>query len=161
MLYSVRELQETRVEAADGPVGTIHSLLFDDVGWVVRYVDVDTGHWLPGRRVLISPISVERNGIRERLHVALSKEQIRQSPGIDFNRPVSRQMESTFNAYYGYAPYWGGASIWGAALYPAALSATRPMPSALGLPDTPRDFGKGRPRREPDPHLRSSRAVFG
>ena len=161
MLRSVRELQDARVEATDGSIGAIHSLLFDDVGWVIRYVDVDTGHWLPGRRVLLSPISVERDGIRGRLHVTLTREQIRHSPGIDSDQPVSRQMESTLNAHYGYAPYWGGASIWGAALYPAALAAVAPVPTAVTPADGPRGDDRGRQRPEADPHLRSSRAILG
>jgi hypothetical protein len=161
MLCRVRKLQHRKVEATDGPIGAIHSLLFDDVGWVIRYLAVDTGHWLPGRRVLLSPISVERHGIRGRLHVALTREQIRRSPGIDSDQPVSRQMESALNAPYGYAPYWGGASIWGAALYPAALAAVTPMPAAVTTADGSRDFNGGRQRSKTDPHLRSSRAIFG
>jgi hypothetical protein len=160
MLCSVRELQDTGVEATNGPIGALHSLLFDDVGWVIRYAVVDRGHSLGGRRVLISPISVERNGIRERLYVALSREQIRQGPDVDSDEPVSRQMETALNAYYGYAPYWGGTSIWGAALHPAALSGTTAVTSAIAPADPRTDYGVW-PGQETAPRLSSSRAVIG
>jgi hypothetical protein len=67
-------------------------------------------------------------------------------------------METTFNAYYGYAPYWGGAAIWGAALHPAALSAATPVAAAPAPADA---RGSDVAHQTPDPHLRSSRAVRG
>src|SRR5918992_1758478 len=145
MLTSVKELQGTTIEAIDGPIGSVNALLFDDVSWVIRYIVVDTGHWLPGRRVLISPISVARGGVGERLHVGLDRQQIRNSPDIDSDRPVSREMERTFHAYYGYGPYWGGGAIWGPALYPAALAGRRS--AADGAFDH-----TGEERSEADPH---------
>ena len=124
MLCSVREVQGTAVEATDGRIGSVHAMLFDDVSWVIRYLVVDTGSWLRGRRVLISPISVDAQDSGDPVRVRLDRERIRNSPDIDTDQPVSRQMETAIYRYYGYAPYWDGGGIWGAALYPGALAST-------------------------------------
>lgn len=92
MLRSIRELQGYGIEATDGLIGRIHEMLFHDDRWAIRYLVVDTGEWLPGRKVLISPISVETisAGVgRVALH--LDREQIRHSPDISVEEPVSRQ----------------------------------------------------------------------
>ena len=154
MLLTVRSLLAEPIEATDGLIGRIDSFLFDDTSWVIRYIVVDCGRWLPGRRVLVSPISVESVDVREhRIRVRLSRTQIRNSPDIDTDRPVSRQMEVGFYDYYGYAPYWAGGSIWGAGAYPGALAA--PI-AGLANPIAIRDD-----ERQDDPHLRSTRAVTG
>jgi hypothetical protein len=54
MLRSVKELQGYAIRAIDGDIGQVHDFYFDDQSWLIRYLVVDTGNWLPGRRVLIS-----------------------------------------------------------------------------------------------------------
>ena len=126
MLFSVRELQGFGIEATDGGIGRIDELLFDDERWVVRYVVVDTGKWLPGRRVLISPISIEfADKARGVVALHLDKNRIRDSPDLDADAPVSRQREVEFYAYYGYGPYWAGPGLWGPAV---AARDLRPIP---------------------------------
>ena len=45
--------------------------------WTVRYFVVDTGGWLPGRKVLISPASVrEVDGAGRRLDGSLTRQQV-------------------------------------------------------------------------------------
>jgi hypothetical protein len=74
MLRRIRELQGFGIDATDGPIGRVRELLFDDHRWVVRYLVVDTGKWLPGRRVLISPISVDAiDGMARRVILQLEK----------------------------------------------------------------------------------------
>jgi hypothetical protein len=153
MLRSIRELQGFGIEATDGPIGRVHEMLFDDQQWVVRYLVVDTGKWLPGRRVVISPISVDAiDGMARRVILRLDKEQIRNSPDIYSDEPVSRQKEAAFYAYYGYAAYWAGSGPWGAAVYPREL---RPMPRPSAWPVLQDEEQTG------DPHLRSTREVIG
>jgi hypothetical protein len=43
--------------ATDGDVGSVIEFLFDDERWTVRYLVADTGGFMDGRRVPISPIS--------------------------------------------------------------------------------------------------------
>ena len=55
MLFAITGLQGCTVEGIDGRVGVVKDFLFDDQSWKVRWMVVDTGHWLPGRQILIHP----------------------------------------------------------------------------------------------------------
>jgi len=58
MLRSTQDLEHYSIGATDGDIGQVKDFYFDDDAWVVRYLVVDTGTWLTGRRVLVSPISL-------------------------------------------------------------------------------------------------------
>lgn len=60
MLHSASELTGHAIEAADGRIGSVKDVYFDDEHRTVRYLVADTGTWLPGRRVLLPPHAVER-----------------------------------------------------------------------------------------------------
>lgn len=108
MLRSIKNLSGAAISARDGEIGKVHSFLFDDDNWTVRYLVVDTGKWLPGRKVLIAPTALGRPDWQGRtLPVNLTKDQVRNSPDIDTERPVSRQKEAELRKYYDWAPYWG------------------------------------------------------
>jgi hypothetical protein len=51
MLFAITGLQRCPVEGIDGRVGTVKDFLFDDQSWKIRWMVVDTGYWLPGRRI--------------------------------------------------------------------------------------------------------------
>jgi hypothetical protein len=55
MLRSIKQLCGDKLGASDGDIGHVQDFFFDDRNWTVRYVIADTGSWLPGRQVLISP----------------------------------------------------------------------------------------------------------
>jgi hypothetical protein len=154
MLRSLKSLEGYRVGASDGLIGQVRDFYFDDEAWVVRYLIVDTGEPPHGRKVLISPISVQRPDWTERIFpVYLTRDQVKKSPDIDTDKPVSRQQEMGYLGYYGYGNYWGGGGLWGAGLYPDIIQAGR---------QTKTDRGRsinGRPRRD-NPHLRSVNALL-
>lgn len=109
MLYSVKHLSKFKIEADDGSMGKADSFLFDDASWVIRYLVADTGALLPGRKVLIAPSSVGKpDGSLEVLPVRLTRQQIKDSPDIDAEKPVSRQQEIELHKHYNWVPYWGG-----------------------------------------------------
>jgi PRC-barrel domain len=154
MLMNAAHLKGLVIQATDGEIGTVNQFYFDDEAWAIRYLTVDTGGWLGGREVLISPISVVHTDWQtKRLDVALTKKQVENSPNIDTHKPVSRQHEAAYLRYYGYSYYWVGPNMWGPMLYPSGL----PIPST--------EFEEAmadRTRRESqDSHLRSSEAVTG
>lgn len=123
MLTHASHLKNFAIRAADGELGTVAEFYFDDESWGIRYLVVDTGGWLGGRRVLISPVSVIRTDWQARqLDVSLTKEQVENSPDINTHEPVSRQHEAAFLGYYGYGDYWGGPYMWGPAFYPGNLA---------------------------------------
>jgi len=119
MLYGFVKLNGLPVEATDGDVGKVKDIYFDDHRWAVRYPVVETGSWLAGRKVLISPISVKSIDREKNIaRVGLTQQQVRASPNIDTDKPVSRQHERDFFDYYGYPYYWSGPRLWGTASYP-------------------------------------------
>ena len=83
MLRTAGELKGVTIEAMDGDIGSVQDLYFDDQTWTVRYLVVDTGTWLPGRQVLISPFAFQVVQGASRLRTSLTKEQVRDSPSID------------------------------------------------------------------------------
>jgi hypothetical protein len=92
MLRSLKDIQTYKIHAADGNIGSVHSFLFDEMNWIIRYLVVDIGGWLPGRKVLISPLEIKKaDGEEKSLYIALTKKQIQESPDIDKDKPVSRE----------------------------------------------------------------------
>jgi len=166
MLRNMKDLEHYTIRATDGVIGKVRDLYFDDDAWVIRYFVVDTSAWLSGRKVLISPISVHRPDWHQyTLPVSLTKDQVRHSPDIDTDQPVSRQHEETVLGYYGYPGYWGDVGLWGPGLYPYGLvpgyagDGPDRLESRQVLEAHLRDE-KGRHRND-DPHLRSCNAVTG
>jgi PRC-barrel domain len=151
--HRVTQLHGSRVLALDGEIGKVRDVYFDDVSRGVRYLVVDTGGWLSGRKVLISPQAVKLiDQSRHAVSLSLNRERIEGSPNIDTDKPVSRQHESEIARYYGYTPYWVGATRW----------ATGPMPPiAAPVAADLMELQEGRLADAPsgDTHLRSTREV--
>ena len=150
MLRNVSQLTGFAIRARDGEIGTLEQFYFDDETWAIRYLVVNTGDWLSGRLVLVSPLALlQAEWQSKRLDVALTKRQIENSPPIDTHKPVSRQHEAVYLGYYGYPSYWAAPN------YPAALEVRREaVAEAEAL--------QARAGREPaDVHLRSTEAVTG
>jgi hypothetical protein len=165
MLRTMHDLEDYAIRATDGTIGHVKDCYFDDRAWVIRYLVVDTGSWLSSRKVLISPISIgHANWAEKVLPVSITREQVKNSPDIDTDKPVSRQHEIEYLGYYGYSPYWGGAGLWGAGAYPYMM-----IPGHLGFAETPRalrteaeetfDRTYAAQHQDDDPHLRSCKAV--
>lgn len=122
MRRNLKDLEGYGVSATDGELGSVVDFLFDDQHWVVRYLVVETGGFLGGRRVLISPISFRQiDWSTRRFQLALTMDKIRNSPSIDVDKPVSRQHERDYYEYYGYPYYWGSTGIWGMGFNPGLL----------------------------------------
>ncbi|MEX1049700.1 MAG: PRC-barrel domain-containing protein [Akkermansiaceae bacterium] len=165
MLRTAKQLKGLKLRALDGEIGRIHEFLFDDAHWTVRYLVADTGTWLTGRQVLISPSALEPVDAQAGLlPVRLSQAQIEDSPPVSSDEPVSRQHERYFYGYYGWPNYWYGPMAWGASSYPLAHS-PGPADAALGSPGAPVDAPAGASgvsaEETGDPHLRSTAAVSG
>ena len=87
MLRSINELKGFHIVATDGEIGNVEEFYFDDERWAVRYIVVNTGSWLSGRQVLISPFSVtEVDRDDRKLYVTLTKNQVEKSPNIDTHK---------------------------------------------------------------------------
>jgi len=53
MIWNASATNKYAVEATDGPIGIVSDFLFDDLHWKVRWLVVDTGKWLTGRKVIV------------------------------------------------------------------------------------------------------------
>lgn len=107
MKRSIKSLMGYMIGATDGEIGKVKDFYFDDEAWTIRYLVVETGDWLSGRKVLISPQALlTTNWENETFPVNLTKKQIENSPDIDTDAPVSRQQEIELHEYYPWASYW-------------------------------------------------------
>ena len=159
MLRSFNHIRGHAIHASDGEIGTLQDLYFDDQSTLIRYFVVDTGNWLPGRRVLLAPAVVGGlDTTRRELVTGLTRRQVESSPGITTDKPVSRQEELALHRHYGWNPYWtvpplAGtlAPYWGAAIPTTADPAEDRLAEEVAA----------RERTQSDPHLRSAREVEG
>lgn len=114
MLRHESDVKGYEIHASDGLVGTVTDFLFDDAAWVVRWLVVDTGHWLPGRQILLPPSALGFvNHIAHQFNVLLTRRQVKDCPGVEVHEPVSRQHEARIYDYFGWSPYWGAPSFVG------------------------------------------------
>jgi sporulation protein YlmC with PRC-barrel domain len=155
MLRSIKQLLGDKLAASDGEIGHVKDFYFNDQNWAVRYVVVDTGSWLSGRKVLLSPHafgSLHEAG--KLMQVNLTRKQIEESPLIESHKPVSRQYEEEYFRYYGWPYYWQGDGLWGMSGFPILELPAQPLPSE------PLN-ASGRSPGSADAHLRSTQAVNG
>jgi len=155
MLRSMKDMEDYTIGATDGIIGQVKDFYFDDQNWVIRYLVADTGSWLPGRRVLLSPHAfgnLHQDG--KVLCANLTRKQIEDSPSIESHKPVSRQYEEEYYRYYGWPYYWQGNALWGMSGFPILELPTKPLPSERATARSPQ------PERA-DAHLRSAQAVNG
>jgi hypothetical protein len=148
MLSKVKKITGYRLDGFDGEIGSIREFYFDDRHWAIRYLVADTGNWLPGRLVLISPHAlVAVNEKEQNIEINLTKKQIENSPSLDSDKPVSQQFEEAYYGYYDWPMYWDGPYMWG------------------GYPHIERDREKWKRSTKGekawDPHLRSTHEVTG
>ena len=90
-LWSAGDVRGYRIEGTNGAIGHVVDFLADDEAWMVRYLVVDTSNWWLGRRVIIPPHWTRSIGWSERrIHVDLTREEIRRSPVWNANEVVNR-----------------------------------------------------------------------
>ena len=167
MLIVGSALKGYAVEASDGRIGTVKTFLFDDTTWKIRWLVIDTGHWLTGRQVLVHPSSIAApDHERQHLPVNLTKAQIEASPDIQQDEPVTMQMQDHLYSYYGWDPYWGpdyyggglmgiGTSGLGMPFFGQSLAQSQSREMAMDTDTLQRGSDDG------DPHLRSMTSVRG
>ncbi len=157
MLLNTKLLYGTKIDATDGGIGQVKDLYFDDVTLAIRYLVVETGSWLSGRQVLLSPHAFREHVFGRAsevadthvLHANLTRKQIEGSPWIETCRPVSRQYEEEYFRYYGWPCYWRGGGMFGVTGVP------------VSVPFAQKILTHHEPGKEGDNHLRSMQAFSG
>ncbi len=146
MLHSIHDRYGEKLRASDGEIGHVKDFYFDDQSWTLRYLVADTGGWLSGRRVLISPHSLGHLYSEGKvLLVNLTRKQIEDSPPIHEHEPVTRQQEEEYYRHYGFPYYAQSWPLWGLVDYPVMA----PPPATE------------REEKTVDSHLRSTLSIAG
>jgi uncharacterized protein YrrD len=154
MLRSVDNLGGFTILATDGEIGRVDEFYFDDENWAIRYLVINTGLWLLGRKVLISPIALGNvNRETRTFSVHLTKAQVENSPDIDTTKPVSRQHELDLLNHYDWAPYW--TYVPG----PHGIAVPAPSPESASQTTLEKEM-EAIKEQQKDPHLRSTNEVI-
>ena len=156
MLWAASAINGFHVEASDGQIGTVSDLLFEDDRWIIRWLVVDTGHWLTGRKVLLPLSALSQPDLaRHVFPVKLTTQQVKDGPDVDTDQPVSRQIEANLYNYYSWDPY----------PFDNVVPISNDMAVAYAVPVPARLRGLHSADAEPDaggdPHLRSVAEVTG
>ena len=102
MLRNIKGLTGQPIQATDGELGKVCEFYFGDRTWRIRYLVVETGNWLSGRKVLISPHWIKKVVWEtSEIFVDLSREAVSKSPEFDPAQPVSEDYESALYDHYG------------------------------------------------------------
>ena len=155
MKQELEHLYGLKLSATDSDIGKVKDFYFDDQTWQIRCLVADTGGWLSGRQVLLSPHAFDTDaldnahGDADHLRVNLTRQQIEDSPSIETHRTVSRQYEEKYYSYHGWPHYWDGR-----------------IPGDAGFQAfTPEPFKEDRSHhghnQRDDIHLRSTQAITG
>lgn len=127
MLHLAHKIKGTTVKARDGDIGPLDDLIFEPSSWAIRYLVIDAGSWLDGRKVLVSPMAVEGRWDRSGIPLSVRKAQIEGSPDLTL-AGLLRRSETALLEHYGHPVYWEGANIWGMFDTPLALLTAREEP---------------------------------
>src|SRR4051812_5259716 len=147
MIRTIKQIRGRTLAARDGHIGRVTDLFFDDAFWHVRYFVVETGPDWKNRTVLIAPEAVHPvDWTDENFPVDLTVDQVRHSPRVETDQPISRQQEEELRRYYAWPMYWDGV------LGPAGIIAPIPIPAPPPIAPQPRPG---------NPHLRSAELTLG
>jgi hypothetical protein len=139
MLIRTKQIEGASIHAKDGNIGHVEECYFDDQEWKIRYLVVNTGSWLLGKEVLISPHAVEGVDKEEKMiSLNLTVDTIKNSPPIETDLPLSKRKQREYHTYYGFPIY----------------------PSGLMIPPLP-EGEKKEDEEHMDTHLRSSHEIRG
>ena len=106
-LRSTQAVAGYSLDATDGDIGHVARFTIDDKAWAIRYLEVATMNWWPGKNVLLSPAWVERVSWEEsKVFVAVTREAIKTCPEYVDNAPITREYENKLYFHYGQPPYW-------------------------------------------------------
>ena len=122
MLHRMKDLEGYTIGAIDGMIGHVKDFYLDDEAWVIRYLVVETGDWLSHRHVLISPIAINQPNWSEKIFpAAITQEQVKNSPGIDTDEPVSGNTRWITSTTTGIRSIGAASEFWGNSVNPGMM----------------------------------------
>lgn len=101
-LRSTHIVDGYKILATDGKIGDVEDFIVDDTTWKLDYLVVDTGHWFPGKKVLISPKLVkEIKWNNSEVILNLSETDVKNSPEYEPGETISDSYATNLQNYYG------------------------------------------------------------
>lgn len=93
-----------RIHAQDGEIGHVEDFILDDGDWSIRYLEINTRKWLPGKHVLVAPIWIHSIDWREKeVVVNLKRQAIASAPAYDKAQLIGNDYEVSLYKHYGIA----------------------------------------------------------
>ncbi len=106
-LRSTEHVLGYALHATAGALDHVEDFLVEDLTWRIRYMEVDTRNWWPGKRVLVAPEWIERVSWEDSaVMVALPRDVIKNAPEYDVSHPLDRAYEHRLYDFYGRSGYW-------------------------------------------------------
>ncbi|MGA3051597.1 MAG: PRC-barrel domain-containing protein [Chitinispirillaceae bacterium] len=94
-LRSTRHVTGYHIHATDGEIGHVEDFIVDDETWAIRFLIVDTGNWLPGKKVFIVPSWIKKvNWADSSIYLDHPRDKVKNSPEFDSSDPIFRNPES-------------------------------------------------------------------
>ena len=101
-LRSSREITGYDIQAMNGAIGHVEDLVVDDDTWTVRYIEVDTRNWLPGKNVLLQMMRIDHiSWVDRSVAVMLSRQAIESAPAYDPSKLITPSYEVQLFKHYG------------------------------------------------------------
>jgi uncharacterized protein YrrD len=101
-LRSANQMIGCHIEATDGEIGHVEDFLIDERGWRMRYLVIDTGNWLPGRKVIVAPSWIRDVRWDDRaVTLGLTRQSIESSPPYKATASWNREYLERLHDYYG------------------------------------------------------------
>ncbi|WP_207420607.1 PRC-barrel domain-containing protein [Desertivirga brevis] len=155
MLRSILSLRNFSIRATDGEIGKVKDFYFDDQTWTLRYLVVETGNWLMGRKVLISTSALHApDWNNQTFPVDLTQDQVKHSPDIDTEKPVTREQEADLHSHYRWPWDRGGISFLTTGMVGGVIAPDIPFEERIAMETNNDETPEASPR-----HLRSFRQL--
>lgn len=101
-LRSTNEVTGYSIQATDGEIGKVTDFIVDDLSWKIHFLVVETGTWLFGKEVLISPKWMEAVIWEEKkVSINHTKEKVKNSPEYDASQRINDTYEESLFYHYG------------------------------------------------------------
>jgi sporulation protein YlmC with PRC-barrel domain len=107
MLRPVKNILNYKILATDGEIGGVSDLIVDDQEMRLRYLVIDTGNWLPGKKVVLSTAWI--SGVspeKETVVMNIEKKRIQEAPEYRPDAGFDRDYETRLHDYYRFPYYW-------------------------------------------------------
>lgn len=100
-LRGFADLKNYGLHASDGDIGQVEDLLIEPDTWRITHLIADTRLWWPGGLVVIDRALIDKiNWVDRQIVVAMTRDQVKNSPTYDRQHPVNENYQTEISDYY-------------------------------------------------------------